>query len=135
MVLKYLTVLLAATGLLGDDIFYYSDSKKIYLQTVKASELKSRNLSSVYRNVTYYKTPQNNIVGVNQSLIVKFSDLDKFDILVQKYKLIPIKKLYSSVYLFELEKNNSIFNVCNEIYQLPYVDFAHPNFIQEVNKR
>lgn len=132
---KILLISVSALLLYGEDSFYYSNNKKVSLTPLNEQEYLQKASSRVQENITYYKTAQNNLLGVNDTIIVKFSDLTEYEMIVSKYQLQIVKKLYANVYLFKVFDKENILKTCNDLYQLQSVQHAHPNFTYEVKKR
>ncbi len=136
MYLKSLYILIICTmSLLGSDSFYYANSKKVYLTPVEFQTTNSRAFLKDGQEISYYKTQNNNLIGITNKLIVKFNNLDSFDDISEKFSLELLKNIYGNVYLFKIKNNTKILSIANELYKLEEVDYAHPNFIREAKKR
>jgi len=132
---KCLLIILSIVFLYADDYYYYSNNKKIFLTPLTQSEMQKRSFSRTEQNIQYFTTQKNTTVGVSDTIIVKFFSRDDYDRVVLKYELQMLKEMYANVYLFKIKKTENIFDTVNEIYQLDSVEYAHPNFIQNVIKR
>jgi len=136
MYYKYLfTILLSASSLYSSINYYYSNSKKVYLSPIKKEEITKSPALNMHKNIVYYKTDRGNILGVGDSIIVKFHNLAEYENITKKYSLREIKEIYLGVYLFELEDIENILLICDELYNDENIVYAHPNFIKSIEKR
>ena len=130
-----LVILFSCATLFSSESYYYSNNKKVYLTPVYTQTTNKVQALSMKKNIRYYQTSTNNILGVSNSIIVNFMNLQNFDEIKSKYQLSMIKKLYGSVYIFEIRDNSKIFDIANRLYMEENIKYAHPNFIKSVKKR
>lgn len=123
LLLLFLTLTLFASE---QESFYYERSKKIILVPVQSVQ---RSLS----NVSYYKHANGNIVGVSDTLLVKFQHFDES--ILEKYSL-SIKKQYSPLlYLLQNKNTSSTLDISNQLFNEKNIEYAHPDFIKKVSFR
>ena len=120
----------------GSDLYYYQGGKKVFLSPVTktTSIIRSTNSSTENTNINfnYFKTSNNIVLGVNNQIIIKTTKIDE---VLEKYNLQLKKKLFSNVYLIELEDKDLTLDIANLLYQDSDISYAHPNFTKQINKR
>ena len=108
----------------GGDVFYYKENKKVILTPMK---IESRSLSST----DFYQNPRGIVLGVQDTLIVKFHDIYNLEEIVSKFALELVSKLGKDTYLFKVASKSITIDTSNRLTQESYVEYAHPNFIKK----
>lgn len=112
--------------------FYYNGSKKIQLEKI------TKESNTILREVattTYYKTPNNLILGLNNEIIIKMKDKNMLEYLSNKYNLTIVKELYQNTYLIRVTNPDTALKTANDLHLEESVQYATPNFIKTINKR
>ncbi|MDD2698749.1 MAG: hypothetical protein PHF17_08120 [Arcobacteraceae bacterium] len=118
-------------SLFATDDFYYNGNKKISLIKTTFANSNLREVS----NTTYYKTPDNLILGVNDEIILKIKDKNMLKYLETKYGFTVIKELFSNTYLIKVTNKEETIQKANDLYLEETIEYASPNFIKTINKR
>lgn len=131
----FLTFVFSTSSLFSSINYYYNNSEKVYLIPITIESVSRSAALIIEKKIVYYTTSTNNIVGVSNRVIVKFSSLKNYDEMIRRYNLTMIKKMYQNVYLFEVEDNLKILDITNGLYRENDIVYAHPNFVKSVRKR
>lgn len=126
----FLFLFLANTALVAQE-YYYSNKNKVLLTPIESntSTLQSRSLTDEIR---YFETPNKQIVGVTDTLILKTQALQR---ILAHYEVILVSELSEDLYLLKVKDKAQLFEICNKLYKESEVEFAHPNFHKKVHKR
>lgn len=117
----------------SSEYYYYQNGKKVFL---KPSLKATKNLANSQSNIHYYDTENNISLGVtNEILITTKSEVLNIDDLIERYQLTLLKKISSNIYLLEVSNESELFSTVNELYQEDKIQYAHPNFIKNIQKR
>jgi hypothetical protein len=103
--------------------FYYKENKKVVLTPV---------ISPKSGEYTYYKTPQNRVVGVGKNIIVNFKrgDIQNY---LKEYNLTIIKKLSNNTYLLKTSSNT--LDISNRLSLDENISYSEPDFLKSIIKR
>ena len=122
--LKILIITTFFTTLVNASTLYY------YEEGVKVDVTKL----DTYTQYDYYQNSNNQKIGVNNTIIVKFSsNIDVSDI-ESKYDVSLDKMISTNVYVFDVNSNN-VFTTSSKIYEDENVEFSNPNFIKQRRRR
>ncbi len=119
------------------ELFYYSGGKKQPL-IAKFSRFEVRGLvPDSYKNIkaTYYRTLNNELVGVADRIIVGVKNKEVLEKIVKKYHLKVIEELKNNMFVLKTADRSLTLDTANEIYKIDGVEFSHPDFIKEKRKR
>lgn len=118
IIMTFFTTLSNASAL-----YYYEEGVKVDVTKL-----------DTYTQYDYYQNSNNQKVGVNNTIIVKFSsNIDVSDI-ESKYDVSLDKILSNNVYVFDVNSNN-VFTTSSKIYEDENVEFSNPNFIKQRRRR
>lgn len=132
--IRYLLLLsLALISLNGKDAYYYQNSKKIYISPIK--QIKNFSLKSVSSpsTIIYFKTMQNNILGMNNEILIK-TNID-IKIVLKKYNISLVNQITKNIYLLKTIDNSNVLDVANSLYEDDDIEFSHPNFTKKIQTR
>ena len=129
MLKNFLSLLFLSSLIYADSNFYYNNDKKVDL-TLDKSRANSKN-----SNFIYYRNGKDELLGVNNRILVSLKDSSKENILLKEFNLTKVKDFGNSLILVELEDKSRTLEVSSQIYNLDYVEFAHPDFLKERKKR
>lgn len=120
-------VILATYGCASSTYYYQSGEKKT-LTPVKSIERSNQ-------EVDYYETQNGAKVGVNDTLMVKFSNLENLDAYLSEYNLKIVEKITTNMYELQAQDKSLTIEVANALSQKSDVEYAHPNFIKTRDER
>ena len=122
------TVLILLFGLiLSANESYYDKGVLVNLESAKESR-------SLEANLKYFKTKSGKRVGVRDEILVKCkASIDCIELL-KRYKQTQITQLTSTIYKVKV-KTDELFSLSRELFESGDVEFAHPSFTKEVQKR
>lgn len=134
--LPFLLIFLCAC-LIAGDFYYYRDGQKITLMPRSTPE--SQSIYSGYRalqyNAQYFETPSGRTLGVADRIILRLNDGYALESLLETYNLSLIKDLKRNMYVVQAPDANSTLDIANSLHEDESVEFAHPDFIIEMNRR
>lgn len=109
------------------DLYFYQNGEKVPLapNSIKSKSLNSDNTYDIY------STPTGKIVGINDTLLVKFYDTDNLDSYISEFDLEIVKKFTPTIYEFRVPSKDLTVSVANALYEKDDVKFAHPNFLKQ----
>ncbi len=119
------------------ELFYYSGGKKHPL-IAKFSRAEVRgSIPSSHEKIkaTYYRTLNNDLVGIGDRIIVGVKNEKVLDKIVKKYRLKVIDRLKGNMFVLKTPERSLTLDIANEIYEMEGVEFSHPDFIREKRKR
>ncbi|MCK5293739.1 MAG: hypothetical protein KAJ49_03735 [Arcobacteraceae bacterium] len=134
MKINILLFTLIFTFLYSSDTYFYQNGKKVYISPVQEVKIFSLKATSTQSNLNYFTTPNNKTVGVNDEILIKTSSTN-IDNLLIKYSLTLVKQLTKNIYLLKVKDKSTIFDISNRLYEDKTVQFAHPNFTRQIDKR
>ena len=105
---KCLLLIFSIVFLHAGDNYYYSNNKKIFLTPLTNSEIGKRVFSRAEQNIQFFTTQKNTTVGVSDTIIVKFSNIDDYERIVLKYKLEMLRRFTRLSWLTALDKKLNI---------------------------
>ncbi|NQY20672.1 MAG: hypothetical protein HRT40_05075, partial [Campylobacteraceae bacterium] len=108
--------------------FYTENNKKINL--VKTNEI-SRTIS----DIDYYKTDNENILGVENKIFVKFMSSKNINLYINEFELKVLKIYPNDIYLFQTKDKSLTLNIANKLYLKTDIKYAQPNFIKQIKSR
>ena len=121
----------------GKELFYYSGGKKHPL-IAKFSRSEVRHLLPPNQRkvkATYYRTLNNDLVGIGDRIIVGVKNKKILEKIVKKYRLKVIEELKGNMFVLKTPERSLTLDIANEIYEMEGVEFSHPDFIREKRKR
>lgn len=110
----------------GSDSFYYQNNQKIELLKLTDGDILTTH---------YYKTPNNNIIGVSDEIIINLKNETILEALSTKYGFNILEKLSDKIYLVRVKNNNQTLDTANLLCNEDDVEYAQPNFIKFPTKR
>jgi hypothetical protein len=130
--IKFLLILCLAciTPLLAQE-YYYNNNEKVNLTPTEDNINASPSRTST-KTTRYFKTPSKHVVGVKDEIIIK---TDFIDSVLADYNVTLVSKLSKNLFLLKVKEISKVFNISNALYEDSKVEFAHPNFYKEVQKR
>jgi len=132
--MKYIILLSILINSLYANPYYYVNNKKVYLYKIENKDHLIRN--TIQNNsIVYYKTKNNNTVGINNKILIKIKNNCNIEQLLLKYNLILIKEIIKNIYLIQINNKSDIFKIMNNLYFEKCTKYAHPNFIRKIYKR
>lgn len=108
--------------------YYYQGGKKQELEPVK----KINRTTDTY---DFYKTKSGAKVGVSDTMLVKFRNTANLEFYVKKYNLTILEELIPNLFEIQVANKSMTIDIANELYEQEDIEYAHPNFLQEVQKR
>lgn len=132
LVKKSVILFIGFSYLYGVEQYYWKHNQKIVLTPIEQSIkiLRAANSS----NIKYYKTPNNQTVGVNDEIIIKLKNTDDLDKVITLYNLSLIEQISLQTYLLK-SNNTKTLEILDQIHSDDLVEYAHPNFIRKIQKR
>ncbi len=124
----YIFIVLFSQFLFANDTYYYKKNTKIDLIYTK----------SIYRDLSsidYYKTKNNILLGVSNSILVKITNKISIDDIAQDFNLTVKQKFTDNLYLVEVKNKNLTLDIANKLNNLSYIKYAQPNFLKHLGKR
>ena len=128
-----LSLSLLFTFLYSSDNYFYQNGKKVYITPVKQIKSFSLKYVSTPSNITYFTTPQNKTLGVSDEILIKTTA--NIDNLLIKYSLTLMKQLTINLYLVKVNNKTTLLDTANRLYEDKSIQYAHPNFIRQIDKR
>lgn len=126
----FLFPLLLTTPLLAQE-YYYNNKQKVQLTPIE-SNTSTPQIRSSMKKIRYFETPNKQIVGVGDEIILKTQEIQK---VLARYDLTLISELSQDLYLLRVRDSSELFTLSNTLYEDSEVEFAHPNFQRKVQKR
>jgi hypothetical protein len=86
-------------------------------------------------SIDYYTNEKGIVLGVTDTLIVKFKYERNLNNYLNEFNLTLIKRLGNGLYLLKVENKNLTIDISNKLTQKVDIKYAHPNFIKNIIKR
>ena len=123
---KISLIMVIALSLQAGD-FYYEYGKKVMI--VKSYGSRDNN------GIKYYKNSLGKKIGVKDEIIIKCNDGLSCKDGLKEYNITDISKLSETMLLIKVPKDTNIFELSQKLYKDKSIEFAHPNFIKERERR
>lgn len=120
---KLILVLLINILAFASNHFYYDNGNKITVEKLDN-----------YSNIDMYINSRNKKIGVNNTIIVKFLNIENINTIENRYNINLIKKFSLNTYVFDVN-GNCVFEISALIYEEENVEFSTPNFIKQRRRR
>ena len=108
---------------------YYKNGKLIKLQNIYISRSINRS------GIDYYKTANGQKVGITDEILVQCKEGISCSKLLHDFNLKSYSKLTDRIFIVKIEDYDSIFDISRKLFESGNVEFAHPNFIKERQRR
>lgn len=118
-------------SLLNAQSYYYSNHKKIILTPLQNSQ-STENRSVTNPNEILYFQSDSKVLGVSDEIIIKCSNIDK---ILSTYDVSLVEQISKGIYLVKVKQSSLTLETANKLYEDKDVIYAHPNFIQKIEKR
>ena len=131
-------LILVATGSAQE---YYQAGKKVQLTPLVSSQRSSQITaaqapqSPAKDKVTWYTNPQGKRVGVMQEILVTWNEGAPREEILAGYPIVKQKDLTDKITLISLTSGADVFLIAQQLYERAEVKSAHPNMIQERERR
>lgn len=112
--------------------FAYGESSFYYIQGGKKMTLEP--ILNVERSISdkdYYKTKDSIVVGVDNTLLVKFKDIKNLEKYMKEFGVNKKEEVFSGLYKFTLEDKSQTLKVANELSKRGDIEYSHPNFFKQ----
>lgn len=128
---KILLLFIFTASILNAQSYYYNNHKKITLTPLQNSQ-SSENRSVSNPNGILYFQSDSKVLGVSDEIILKCLDIDK---ILSSYDVTLVKQISKEIYLVKVKQSSLTLEMANKLYEDQDVVYAHPNFIQTIEKR
>lgn len=136
-------LLLPILAFSSENSYYYQNGKKIYLTPTEVTQDNTAdNTSSLIRSTPdtespklYYTNPQGQTLGVTNRIILKFTEDADIQAIFSAYKLTLHKDLKNNMYSVITQSAEGVVDLSNALYELPEVEYAHPDFYIQLKRR
>ena len=126
--MKKLLLLLILLTSLSAESFYYQNGKKVFLKPAPSLAPAAFGVRSV-NDITYYENENGQKLGVKNQILVTLKEHSSIESILEKYNLLLVKKLTSTIYLLETKSlNDSVFEKAAALYEDETTLHAEPNF-------
>ncbi len=126
MINKIVLISFLSTSVLNANFFYFHGKKR------ELTPSKSRDYNS---DIIYYKTEQGKSLGVRDQLIISFNDDSIKEYIQAEYSLKEIKKLSSTMYLYQTPSKEETLDIANQLSNIKGIKFAQADFIKKKTNR
>jgi len=123
--------LLFITTTVFADVYYYQNSKRVYLTNDTTNKASSLHV----KDVRYYTTPNNSVLGVKNEIVFKIKQDVNISNVVKKFQLKNLQDLGNGFYLIKDVATEQLFSLANRLYEDNATELSHPNFVQKRFKR
>ncbi|MBT5935635.1 hypothetical protein [Sulfurimonas sp.] len=124
----FLIILLIIQVCFANDNYYYQNNNKVLLEP-------SISIARDSSSIDYYTNEKGIVLGVTDTLIVKFKYERNLNNYLNEFNLTLIKRLGNGLYLLKVENKNLTIDISNKLTQKVDIKYAHPNFIKNIIKR
>ncbi len=107
------------------DNYYYKNNRKTEFHPA----------SKQHSNINYYQNTKGYLFGVTDTLIIKLKDAHYLPSLLNTFDLSLDKVLGNDLYLLKTSDKNLTIDTANRLHELPYIEYAHPNFVKHNIRR
>lgn len=118
-------ILLFSSTLFAD--YYLNKGKKEHLTKLSSFEPLSKNRSAI-PTINYYKTNAGVRLGVDERLIVSFSDISIQLYIEKEYALSLTDTLSKNTFVYTIRDREETLDVANALTELKGISYAHPDF-------
>lgn len=115
--------------LLPAETFYFSHGQQQVLEPLE----NQRSVLNTPQSLRYFQDKNKRILGVADTLIVKFHSTQAEEAVIRKMDLEVVKRFHSGALL--VKTSADVLDVANTLYAMEEVEYAHPDFYQEKQKR
>lgn len=127
--MRYFILGLVALSTIGcANTYYYQGGKKQKLEPVEQTQRSTKTHD-------YYKTQNGSQVGVSDTMLVKFYNTANLNYYIQKYNLKIVEEIMPNLFKIQVKDKSLTINIANRLYEQSDIEYAHPNFLQKVQKR
>lgn len=112
--------------LFGEDNFYYKNMGKITLIKLTDGDILETH---------YYKTEQNQIIGIKDEIIIKLKNDFVLENLLAQYDVILLEEIIPRTYRIKVKNNLQTLQIANSLHLENGVEYAQPNFVKIVQLR
>jgi len=128
--MKYILAVIYCSVLSFANEYYFSFNKKVVLNKIYENR-------SVDNNITYYLTPNNNKIGVNDEIILQCNNNIDCNKLLISLNFKNISKISNNIFLIKLTKTqkDNIFEISRMLSKNTSIKYSHPNFIKNKKRR
>lgn len=117
-------ILLFSYGYAHDN-YYYNNNHKTQLHLT----------SKQYPKINYYQNTKGSLFGVTDTLIIKLKDAHYLPSLLDTFELSVEKALGNDLYLLKTTNKDLTIDTANRLHELPYIEYAHPDFVKHNIRR
>lgn len=110
------------------DNFYFKKEEKIILTPMENS---SRSTS----DMRYYKDQRENVVGVGDTIIVKFKNTANLDIYIKEFDIKSYEEISKNMFVFKVKNSNETIDIANSLSYKQDIEYSEPNFQKEQDLR
>ncbi len=107
------------------DNYYYKNNHKTELHPA----------SKQHPNINYYQNTKGYLFGVTDTLIIKLKDAHYLPSLLDTFELTLEKALGNNLYLLKTSNKDLTIDIANRLHELPYIEYAHPDFVKHNIRR
>ena len=107
------------------DNYYYKNNHKTKLSLA----------SRQHPHVDYYQNTKGHVFGVTNALIIKLKDAHYLPPLLDAFGLSLEKVLGNDLYLLKTSNKDLTIDTANRLHEMPYIEYAHPDFIKHNIRR
>lgn len=124
--MKYLYLCLVAivTSGCANSTYYYQGGEKKSLTPIPTQERSNQ-------NIDFYKTQDDEKVGVSDTLMVKFYSTRNLDYYIDMYDLQIVNKITQDIYVFRVKSKSLTIQTANSLSEKKDVKFAQPDFLRK----
>lgn len=110
------------------DNFYFKKDEKIMLSPVKEH-------SRTSQDTKYYKDQNENILGVKDTIIVKFNNTANLNIYLKEFNIKSYEEISKNMFVFKVKNGNETINTANALSYKQDIEYAEPNFEKKQDLR
>ena len=107
------------------DNYYYKNNHKTGLRLA----------SRQHPHINYYRNTKGYVFGVTNTLIIKLKDAHYLPALLDAFELSLEKALGNDLYLLKTSNKDLTIDTANRLHEMPYIEYAHPDFIKHNTRR
>ena len=117
-------------------LFSYAQSSYYYEYGQRVNLTKVSTKRSIDSSIEYYKKANGKEVGIKtKEILLKCVEGVNCRETLQGYHFVNIESLSQRIFLVTLTNEQNIFSLAQELHNNQAIEFAHPNFVKERQRR
>jgi hypothetical protein len=121
MIKIFIIIIVCVSTIFPNDIFYYKNNKKISLVKIDV-------ITKSFNDIDYYTNKDGMILGVKNTILVKFKHTNNLTKYLNEYKLIVKKKYKNKLFNLIVSDKSTTINISNILSLKEDIVYASPNF-------